>query len=49
MGIGSEGAMSVKHSRKFVGTELSERYWKQACGHLRHFDNSAAELFNANP
>jgi hypothetical protein len=45
MGIGSEGAMSLKHNRKFVGTELSERYWKQACRHLKHFDNCSDDLF----
>ena len=47
MGIGSEGAMSVKHGRRFIGTELNTDYWRQACGHLYHFDNSAADLFNA--
>ena len=34
MGIGSEGVMSLKHKRKFVGTELKESYWKQACQYL---------------
>lgn len=34
MGIGSEGVMSLRHGRKFVGTELKESYWKQACRYL---------------
>lgn len=33
-GIGSEGVMSIKHRRKFVGTELKEAYWKQAVRYL---------------
>jgi DNA modification methylase len=34
MGIGSEGVVSLKHGRKFVGIELKESYWRQAVGHL---------------
>lgn len=34
MGIGSEGFMSVKAKRRFVGTELKEAYWRQACVNL---------------
>lgn len=34
MGIGSEGVMSLKHGRKFVGVELKESYWRQACRYL---------------
>lgn len=34
MGIGSEGVMSLKLGRKFIGTELKESYWKQACRYL---------------
>lgn len=34
MGIGSEGVMSLKHGRKFIGTELKESYWRQACRYL---------------
>lgn len=45
MGIGSEGAMSLKHRRKFIGTELKGAYWEQACKHLTHFANSADDLF----
>ncbi len=47
MGIGSEGAMAVKHKRKFIGTELKGSYWSQACNHLNHFSNSSDDLFSA--
>lgn len=33
-GIGSEGVMSIKHRRKFLGTELKEAYFNQACRYL---------------
>jgi DNA modification methylase len=35
MGIGSEGFMSVKAKRRFVGIELKEAYWRQACENLK--------------
>lgn len=38
MGIGSEGYVSIQHGRKFIGFELKESYFKQACANL-----SAAE------
>ncbi len=47
MGIGSEGAMSLKHKRKFIGTELKANYWSQACRHLDAFEASAEDLFSA--
>lgn len=34
MGIGSEGYCSLKAGRKFIGTELKESYWRQACRNL---------------
>jgi DNA modification methylase len=34
MGIGSEGVVSLKLGRKFIGTELKESYWKQASRYL---------------
>jgi hypothetical protein len=34
-GIGSEGYVAVKAGRRFVGVELKESYWKQACANLR--------------
>jgi len=39
MGIGSEGVCSLKAGRKFVGTELKEQYWSQACEYLKGADN----------
>jgi DNA modification methylase len=46
MGIGSEGFVSLKQGRKFVGVELKESYWKQA---VRNLESVAAqpELFAA--
>ncbi len=35
MGIGSEGYQSLKARRKFIGIELKEAYWRQACGNLK--------------
>ena len=34
MGIGSEGVVSLKLRRKFIGVELKESYWRQACRYL---------------
>lgn len=34
MGIGSEGYGALKLGRKFIGTELKESYWRQACTNL---------------
>ncbi len=39
-GIGSEGYVSLKLGRRFVGAELKRSYWKQACANL----TTAAEL-----
>ena len=46
MGIGSEGFMSLKHKRKFVGVELKETYWKQACKNLKSVEDQSATLFD---
>lgn len=35
MGIGSEGVASLRLRRRFVGVELKESYWRQACRNLR--------------
>lgn len=35
-GIGSEGFVAVKLGRRFLGMELKESYWKQACENLKH-------------
>lgn len=34
MGIGSEGVSSLKLGRKFIGVELKESYWRQACRYM---------------
>lgn len=34
MGIGSEGYMSLKMGRRFIGTELKREYFNQACENL---------------
>lgn len=34
MGIGSEGVVALKLARKFLGIELKESYWRQACRYL---------------
>lgn len=41
MGIGSEGYVSVKCGRKFIGTELKESYWRQACRYITEADAEA--------
>jgi DNA modification methylase len=40
-GIGSEGVGALTLGRRFVGSELKESYFKQACGNLR---NAKAQL-----
>lgn len=44
MGIGSEGVCSLKLGRKFIGTELKESYFRQACGFLRQAEAEAEVL-----
>lgn len=44
MGIGSEGVCSVKLGRRFIGTELKESYFRQACGYLRQAEAESATL-----
>jgi len=40
-GIGSEGYVSLKMGRRYVGIELKESYWKQACLNLASVENNA--------
>lgn len=47
MGIGSEGYVAIKNRRKFVGIELKETYWRQACRHLANAESGAVDLFDA--
>lgn len=42
MGIGSEGVQALKLGRKFVGVELKESYWRQACGYLDASDRQGS-------
>lgn len=42
-GIGSEGYVSLKMGRKFVGCELKESYWKQGVSNLREADQNTAK------
>ena len=47
MGIGSEGYVALKLNRKFVGVELKETYWRQACRHLDAAYGTSNDLFAA--
>lgn len=49
MGIGSEGVTSLRHKRRFVGVELKESYWRQACRHLVNAERNAVSLFDCAP
>lgn len=46
MGIGSEGYMSLKLRRKFIGVELKETYWAQACRNMDGVEANGASLFD---
>lgn len=43
MGIGSEGFVAIKEGRKFLGCELKESYWRQACANLKRAQQEASE------
>lgn len=45
MGIGSEGVCSLRQRRKFIGVELKESYWRQACRNLAGAERNSADLF----
>lgn len=47
MGIGSEGDCALRLGRKFVGAELKESYWRQACKNLDAAERNAVDLFAA--
>lgn len=47
MGIGSEGVVSLKQRRRFVGVELKEAYFRQAAKHLASAEAGAVDLFDA--
>lgn len=42
MGIGSEGVVSLEQGRKFIGTELGEKYFGQAVRNLRETEHTGA-------
>ena len=47
MGIGSEGVVSLRNGRRFIGTELNETYYRQAVKHLIDAETAgpASDLF----
>ncbi len=47
MGIGSEGVVSLKQRRRFIGVELKRAYFERACRHLDATERGAATLFDA--
>jgi superfamily II DNA or RNA helicase len=44
-GIGSEGYVAVQEGRQFIGVELKESYWKQACENLRIAHRKTESMF----
>jgi DNA modification methylase len=46
-GIGSEGYVSLQLSRRFVGVELKESYYRQAAQNLRNALRESGDLFAA--
>lgn len=50
MGIGSEGHVALMFGRRFVGVELKESYYNQACSNLRAAEDDAVQnnLFGNN-
>jgi DNA modification methylase len=46
MGIGSEGVVSLKVKRRFVGVELKESYFRQATKYLAEAEATSATLFD---
>jgi len=45
-GIGSEGFCAVKAKRRFIGAELKESYFRQACGNLEKAASESESLFD---
>lgn len=47
-GIGSEGVVALKENRRFVGGELKESYWRNACRNLENAvrERSSMTLFD---
>ena len=47
MGIGSEGYVSLKEGRRFIGIELKESYWRQAVKHLSSIEAQTSMFSSA--
>jgi len=47
MGIGSEGVMSLRYGRRFIGVEKKQSYWRQACRYLRAEDRQVDMIAGA--
>jgi DNA modification methylase len=47
MGIGSEGVVALRMGRRYIGTELKESYWRQACRYL-DFEDRQVSLFGSH-
>ena len=45
-GIGSEGYVALQNGRRFVGVELKESYFNQACENLRSAKRMMGDLFD---
>lgn len=46
MGIGSEGVTAIKAGRKFIGIELKDTYFRQACHFLEQAEAGSKTLFD---
>jgi len=46
-GIGSEGYVAIQTGRKFIGAELKESYFRQACANLARAKESQGTLLEA--
>jgi DNA modification methylase len=46
MGIGSEGYVAIQMQRRFIGVELKDSYFKQACLNLQSATESQNDLFS---
>jgi superfamily II DNA or RNA helicase len=44
-GIGSEGFVALEMGRKFLGIELKESYYREACRNMKRAEESKADLF----
>jgi DNA modification methylase len=49
LGIGSEGVVSLRRRRKFIGVELKPSYWRQACRSLDAAEQNARDIFDGVP